>query len=313
MYPGAAETALVALDLFGLALLAGLAAAWLWLAPRPPQAPAGLPRLGPLFGAALAALLAGGVSDLLMRTAALADLPVRESWPLVPRVLSGSDYGAFWILRTLVIVALALLFWIWRRRLPFPALPVGIATAVAAVSIAFTASATGHAGDDGSFSVLAMSNALHVTAGCLWGGMVLIYAFGIAPHMRGGRVPPAPVAESAVRLSTLAGLALAAVLATGIYNAWMLVGSVSALWTTDYGRVLLVKLLFVAAMMAAGFYNRFFAVPAVQAWARPPQLSPAADAPLGRLQQVLRGDALVFLFILICAATLGNTTPAAHL
>ena len=310
MYPGATETAFVTLDLFGLALLAGLGAAWLWLTPRRiPHVHAAFPRLGLLFGIALAAVFIGGVFDLLMRTAALADLPLREAWRMVPRVLAGSDYGTFWILRTAVLAVL-LLLWLWWRS---PPAPVRSAVAVAAVLIAFTVSATGHAGEDGPFGVLAISNTLHVTAGCLWGGMVLAYAFGVAPHMRGGRVPPAPVAESAAHLSTLAGLALAVVLATGIYNAWMLVGSVQALWTTDYGRLLLLKLLFVAGMMSAGFYNRYFAVPAIQAWSRPPHLAPAADAPLGRFQKLLRADAAIFLVILVCAAALGNTTPAAHL
>lgn len=102
-------------------------------------------------------------------------------------------------------------------------------------------------------------------------------------------------------------------LATGFYNAWTLVGSLPALWTSDYGRVLLLKLFFVAVMMATGFYNRFFAVPAVQAWSQLPRTSPVADAPVGHLKRVLFGDSLVFLVILICAATLGNMTPAVHL
>ena len=225
-------------------------------------------------------------------------------------MLSGSDYSVFWALRASAIVALAILWWLRRQR---SHLAPHAAGAAVVLLIALVVSATGHAGDNGPLTLFALSNTLHVAAGCLWGGMVILYAFAIAPHMRGGRVAAAVVAESAERLSTLAALALATVLATGIYNAWMLLGDVTALWGSDYGRLLLLKLLLVALMMAVGLHNRSSAVPAIVAWAQPPQLSSAADAPLGRFQRLLQIDTLIFLLILLCAATLGNTTPASHL
>jgi putative copper export protein len=123
---------------------------------------------------------------------------------------------------------------------------------------------------------------------------------------------PAHDAESAERLSTLAALALLTVLASGIYNAWALLGSPAARFGSDYGRTLLFKLCFVAGMMAVGLHNRLRAVPRIKAWARPPLLSPAADAPLARLQRLLRLDALLFLFVLACAAVLAGRTPPAH-
>lgn len=310
MYPGFTETAFVTLDLLGLALLAGLAASWVWLRPpRVREAVTAAPRLGLFFWLSLLALFAASVFDLLLRTATLGDVALNKAWALIPRVLAGTDYGAYWIVRVVALAMLALL-WQWWNRPPYPA---HAAAAAAAVLLAFFISATGHAGDEGVLSAMGVSNTLHVTATCLWGGMVLVYGLAVLPHMRGGRVPAVHVAEAATRLSTLAGLALAVVLATGLYNAWTLVGSLPALWTSDYGRVLLLKLFFVAVMMATGFYNRFFAVPAVQAWAKLPRTSPVADAPVGHLERVLFGDSLVFLVILICAATLGNMTPAVHL
>jgi putative copper export protein len=268
------------------------------------------PRLDPFLALALAALFVASGADLLLRTAALTELPLHEAWRHAPRVLGGSDYGIFWALRAAAILALAVLWWLRRQRSPLTTHAAGAATVLLT---ALVVSATGHAGENGPFTLFALSNTLHVAAGCLWGGMIIVYAFALAPHMRGGRMPAAIVAESAQRLSTLAALALAIVLATGIYNAWMLLGGVEALWNSDYGRLLLLKLLLVALMMAVGLHNRGSAVPAIVAWAQPPQLSPAADAPLGRLQRLLQADTLFFLLVLLCAAALGNTTPASHL
>ncbi len=309
-YPGIAETAFGALDLLGIALLAGIAGAGLYLIARPLRQSGQFPRLDVFFAVALAALFVASGADLLWRTAALTDLPLREAWRHAPLVLSGSDYSVFWYLRVAAIAALAILWWLGRQRSPCTAHAAG---AVSVLLIALTVSATGHAGENGPFTLFALSNTLHIAAGCLWGGMIIIYAFAVAPYMRGGRVAAAAVAESAQRLSTLAALALATVLATGIYNAWMLLGGIAALWSSDYGRLLLLKLLFVALMMAVGLHNRSSAVPAIRAWAQPPLLSPAADAPLARLQRLLRADTLLFLLVLLCAAALGNTTPATHL
>lgn len=295
-------------DLLGLALLAGVAAAWLWLQPNHDETPGRTNRLGRLFWLGIVLSLLGGGADLLLRTSALTELPLSQVWPELPQVLSGTGFGVWWTVRTAAVLLLATL-WLWRRA----AAPLPLATAAVAILLAFVVAVTGHAGDDGALGALAVSDTLHVTAGCLWGGMVLVYAFGVAPRLRHGQATPAHVAESAVRLSNLAALALLTVLATGAYNAWTLVGSPPALWGSDYGRVLLFKLCFVAGMMAIGFHNRVHAVPRVRAWARPPQLSPKADAPFARLQRLLRMDALLFLFVLAGAAVLGGTTPPSHM
>lgn len=305
----AAGTAFAALDLLGIALLAGAGTAWLWLAPgRPPGPVIASDRIGTLFGIALVALLAGSAFDLLSRTAVLADVTLGEAWRHVPRVLTTSDYGAFWIAKAVLILLLCALL-AWRDR---PTGIVGAGTLLAALLAAAFIAATGHAGEDGPVSLLALSNTLHVTAATIWGGSVLVYVAGVMPRMRAGRVPAWQAADSAERLSTIAGLALAAVLVTGVYNSWMLVGSIPGLTGTEYGITLLVKLAFVAVMIGIGFYNRFFAVPAIRHWSRPPRLSAAADAPVGHFQCILKADVIVFLIIVLAAATLGNITPAVH-
>lgn len=306
--PALTQTLAAALDLLGLLLLAGVAAGWLWLQPRRPAGRAAA-RLGPWLGLAIALSLAGALCDLLLRAAALYETTFATAWRHAGGVLLDSDYGRFWILRVATLLLLVLLWIVSRGALR----PLRMATPLAVLVSAFAIVATSHAGENGSFTVLALSDLVHVVAVGLWGGSVIIYGFAVAPRLRHGTVPAAWVAESADRLSALAGLALALVLASGLYNAWMLLGSIPALWQTDYGRILTIKLVFVALMMAIGFHNRYHLIPLIRAWARPPQLAAEADAPLGRLQTMLRIDTAAVLVVLIAAATLGNTHPAAHL
>ncbi|MDR2877385.1 MAG: CopD family protein [Chromatiales bacterium] len=305
------STAASVAGLLGLALLIGVAAAWLGL--QPPGIGSNqrgthwqANRLSRWFWCGIALSLLSGAADLLLRASALTELPLTAAWPELPQVLSGTRFGTWWLTRMAAVLLLALA-WLWQRA----STPVALATGALAVLLALVVSATGHAGDNG-FDALAVSNTLHISAGCLWGGTVLVYAFAVAPGMRRGQAAPAHSAESAQRLSLLAALALFTVLATGIYNAWHLLGNLPALWTSTYGQILLLKLCFVAGMMMIGLNNRTRAVPRVRAWARPPQLSPMADAPLAHFQRVLRIDAALFLFVLACAAVLSGTNPPTH-
>lgn len=298
--------AITLLDRAALALVIGTAAAWLYLLPAQ-RGGEGISRAPlPVLFLALALLALTGAGDLLARTAALADVGLDAAWPYLGRVLTHSDYGAFWFLRAgawAVLFALAVR--IARRGADRP---VAWGTATCAVAIIFAASATGHAGDGGALTLPNLVNVLHVVAAGLWGGAVLVYALRLLPRLRRPGLPARALALSATRLSTLAGVALAAVLASGVYNAWRQLPDWPALWGSDYGRALLLKLAAVGVMMAIGVWNRFLIVPAIEAGARSAET--VADAgPALRFLRVLRVDAMVFLLVLAGAALLGMQVP----
>lgn len=299
--------AVTALDRAALALVVGTAATWLYLLPAGSSTGARAPL--PQLALAVGLLALTGAADLLVRTAALADVGLGAAWPYLGRALTHSDYGGFWQLRALAWAGLLgfTLFIGWGG--PVRAALWGIAAG--AVTMLFTASATGHAGDAGALSLPNLVNVLHVTAACLWGGGVLVYAARVLPALRRPDIPPLTLALTATRLSTLAGAALAAVLATGAYNTWRQLPDWPSLWESGYGRVLLIKLTAVGVMMGIGAWNRFRTVPAIETWARGP--GPAAKGdPARRFLRVLRVDAVVFLLVLAGAALLGMQTPPGH-
>lgn len=301
--------AVTALDRAALAVVVGTAATWLYLLPAG-SGPGTRTRAPlPLLSLALVLLALTGAADLLVRTAALADVGLGAAWPYLGRALTHSDYGGFWQLRALAWAALLglTLFIGWGG--PVRAAACGIAAG--AVTMIFTASATGHAGDGGALTLPNLINVLHVTAACLWGGSVLVYAARVLPALRRPDFPALTLALTATRLSTLAGAALAAVLATGIYNTWRQLPDWPSLWESDYGRALLLKLTAVGVMMGIGAWNRFRIVPAIEGWAGGP--GPAADGdPARRFLHVLRVDTAVFLLVLAGAALLGMQTPPGH-
>jgi len=112
---------------------------------------------------------------------------------------------------------------------------------------------------------------LHLLAGSLWGGGLLALASTVLPAVR--KRPDQHrllIAEIARRFSALAGVALGGVLLTGMYNAWLEVGTFRALCATLYGWTLLAKLFLVLPLLALGASNRYLSVPRLQWWAGRP-------------------------------------------
>jgi putative copper resistance protein D len=94
------------------------------------------------------------------------------------------------------------------------------------------------------------SDAMHLLAASAWVGAlpglayVLRYAGDVARPERFS------LAVSATqRFSASGTISVSALVMTGLINAWYLVGSVPALWGTEYGRLLLWKLLIFATML----------------------------------------------------------------
>jgi copper transport protein len=119
-----------------------------------------------------------------------------------------------------------------------------------AIPLAVSAAMTGHAAASGTPMLTISADALHVLAAGGWAGGVYFVLVGIL-------TAPAP-ADMLRVVRAFNGLALtcaALVVATGVFAAYMQVGTIEALRTSTYGVQLVVKLIFVFSMLAAGAYN----------------------------------------------------------
>lgn len=132
-----------------------------------------------------------------------------------------------------------------------------VATASALV-LAITPALGGHAAASPNFtSLMIAADWLHVLGGASWlGSLLSVMVIG---------VPIAMTLEPADRWVTVGTLvnafspvALASagvVVVSGVFASWVHLEHLSALWQTTYGKVLLVKLLFVAITFGIGGYN----------------------------------------------------------
>jgi len=162
----------------------------------------------------------------------------------------------------------------------------GIAAAVAA----FVHVQAGHASATTSPGIQVAGQWIHVLAVSLWVG-----GFGaLLATIRGAATPDKHRAIK--RYSTMAGLTLAAVLATGILRSLGELDRFGDLTSTGYGRAVLIKIVVFTALAALGAVNRFRNV------AR-------AAATLTPLRRVVKSEAALGVVALVAAAILASLAP----
>ena len=272
-------------DLVGMILLAGgLAFRTLVISP-PSRRPFRLERCLPFL------LIAVGLVDLVLRSQMMTDRHGSDVLSLLPTVLFKTHFGNVWIGRTLLLFILGT-----------PAMKDRSGIALAGTGLLLlTESLSGHAADSGTLSVAVLADWLHLAAVSVWMGGLFFLASTVRGWLASARSTPASEFIGTVkRFSTLAGLSVAVILATGGFQIWHRVGSVAALLQTPYGKALATKLTLVLALLSVGALNRYLIVP---------KLSTAGEASR-KLFKTLACEIGLALAILVCVAILLQLPPA---
>jgi len=100
------------------------------------------------------------------------------------------------------------------------------------------------------------ADALHAIAAAIWLGGLLPLALLLGRGGRNGDLPLSVLMMVVRRFSALGVVAVATLVASGIINTLFAIDRIEALWTTDYGRALLVKILLFAGMLIFAVHNR---------------------------------------------------------
>jgi len=200
------------------------------------------------LGAAFLALAASGLR-VWTHTVAAFGFDGSQSWDTLRLIALHSRWGQSWkpqFIAAVVFMA-ACAGTVWRRTLwPLATLSV--------VGFTATIPLLGHAsGDPARMAV----HALHILAGGVWLGTLVAVLLIPAPPAS----PDRPLTARRMRLlilrrfSPIALPSAATVVAAGLVASWFYVGAVSNLWTTAYGRLLVLKSGLVAGILVCGYVN----------------------------------------------------------
>lgn len=214
-------------------------------------------------------------------------------------------WGHAWLLQ--LVAALLVLFALRRPPAattagrPSPALLV-----IASIGLAVAAALAGHAvvAERVPATVAVALDALHILGAGVWFGALLALVWaGIPaalrlPHAHRGGATRALLASFST--PALTGAALLAL--SGAASAWIQLGTLAALGSAAYGRLLLVKLGVVALVLAAGAWN----------W-RVVQPSLGSPESAGRARSTAGLEALLMALVLLVTAFLTSTPPPSPL
>ncbi|MDQ1431876.1 MAG: copper transport protein [Actinomycetota bacterium] len=186
-----------------------------------------------------------------------AGLPLSKVFdPSVFRDVLDTRYGKVALLRlALLALAYPLIRVLVSRRVGEEAHPLRawwmMTAGLVGAGLAVTPGLAGHAGTGIQTGLAIPADLVHVAAMACWLGGLVVLCFAVLP-----RSDVDELRDVLPRYSALALGAIVALIVSGGYQAWRQVGSLDALKTTDYGRLLIAKLLVFAALVIAAAFSR---------------------------------------------------------
>jgi copper resistance protein D len=261
-----------------------------------------------LFQLAIWSLIAALLSALLwfcLEVASMSGLPVTRAFSTIAwqTVLFETQFGRVWQLRlgliaaAFALVASGLVQVKARRGLIAFAWLLSIVLLVSLAWISHAAAARAH-----PFGLL--GDVLHLCSAGVWiGGLAPLVIF--LKCTRESFSLGETVVPVLQRFSTLSLCCVSVLVVSGLSNSWLLVGSIEALFTTPYGRLLLFKLALFAVLIGLGARNRFLIKANLLKDPASPDLLPQLRRNV--LCEVCLGAAVVAI-----VACLGITPPARH-
>lgn len=257
----------------------------------------------------LAVLAVAGLALSAVQLALLAgSMTGTPAWPVdaeaIGMLLSGSSLGAAWKARMTALLVAGL-----------AAIPAGRGTWLGVVAVAagvalVTLAWTGHgaAGEGAPGWAHLVADLLHLLASGAWLGALLgLVLLVTRPADRVDAAHLALTHRGLHGFGLVGTVVVAAIVATGLVNTWMLIGpgNVPELGATLYGRLLVAKLALFAAMLGLASLNRFRLTPTFE------RSIAAADhaGALGALRASLAVETACAVVILALVGWLGTLEP----
>jgi copper resistance protein D len=257
----------------------------------------GRARLGSLCVLVLACCL-----YLRLEAAVMSGSTFAEAGPVVGAVLTQSHFGIAWAVGCVGAI-LASFGGTREKRAAWWLSAAGMLVYAAGKA------AASHAADAGDFTLREVIHVIHLSATALWAGSVIVAAPLLCSSRDAVNWTPEVREAFCTRLSHLATIALAVVIATGIYNATEDTAHLSApLLSVLYGRMLTLKLVFVTLAVLLGGCNRMVYLPRLQHAAA--DNDTAYREAQRRFDRLLAIEAIVMVAVLAVAGVLGHTSPS---
>ena len=270
-----------------------LARRWLAIAGGAEDTVEGAIRRYDLGSAGLGAL--ASIGGMWAATAVMGGVNLSDARAMFWMMITTTDYGHAGCITLIAMMAVFV----------FRVVPVlGVARewlVLAALTVfAVTRASMGHAGEDGWWTAAMASEAMHLIAIGVWAGVVFVSAWTAVGSTKLG-LPLAGTSRYLESMSQAAMAAVVVIVSTGIFNAWLRIGTPSNLLHGLYAGAFLVKVALVGIALLLGGYNKFYG------------MCEASKSYLGvqRVKFVLHCESILLFAVLVAAAVMTSQQPPA--
>ena len=275
------------------------------------------------------ATVVGTLAGIVLEGATAAGISVIGALdPDIVRAVLDTRYGRAALMRLGLLVVVAALWLAWQRPAraratsgarsaslgaaavetiaPVWVIAAGITLMILLLS---TPALSGHAATADPVALNIVVDTAHLAAGAVWiGGLatLLFVAFPATAPMDAGERTRS-LGPVVARFSDAAVVAVAVLVLSGVFRAWMEVGSWSALTGTGYGLLLLTKVAVFLPLLALGAINNRVLKPQIAAAV---EAGGSGDNAMGKLRRTVILEVTLAVVVIAITAALVNVSPA---
>jgi copper transport protein len=264
------------------------------------------PRWERLAVGTLVLLTCASVVSLLVEAGQVSSVEIATPWSsAVGGLLFQTRYGALWLARLALIVALAALL------LRGPTTRTRWIVFGVTLLLLLVVSLGSHAADEQAPLLPTLGDWLHLSAASVWVGGLTHFTVGLWASRNQKDATGRPLASRLAarllpRFSLLALVSVDVIVLTGLYDATLRLGSWDLLFNTLYGKTLIVKILLAMPMVGMGAVNLLWTTPRMKRAALA-----AADAPVVPFfRRFVTSEVALGAAVLLTVGVLTNLPPA---
>lgn len=203
--------------------------------------------------------LTANLTHMVLHCSVMTETPLTQVWKILPLFLLKTRYGTYSLIRTFILVVIVLIISFSSKKHKNGIWVTGY---VCSIVLLITLAMSGHQGSKGNLSFPLILDIFHILAISLWiGGLFFIYSNYSCFCKKAEKDRWDIFLDLINRISLMATVCVAVIVLTGLALYFYSFQSLSAVFSTQYGSVLLLKTGLAVILMMIGGVNKFLLLP----------------------------------------------------
>ncbi len=201
------------------------------------------------------------IIHLTLHCSVMTGTSLKEVFSVLPLFITKTKYGILSIARTVLLMIIAIILFIGLRH---DRIWVTISGVIFSLLLVGTLAMSGHQGTKGYASIPFVLDIFHIIAITVWIGGLFFIRYCYSFFLKEADIELCDIFLKLInRFSNLATISVAIVIVTGVILSILNVESISAVTSTFYGKILLLKVALAGLIMLFGGANKMLLIPRI--------------------------------------------------